>query len=276
MNIIKKVLKTLLNPFTMLVDNWDLFMQSLRREVSQKYRGSYLGVLWNFILPLIMMVVYSFVFGVVFKAKWDLQISDSNEEFALILFVGITLFNLFSEGINSAPTLVINNSNYVKKVIYPLNLLSVTNVCGSMIQVFFNIIIIIIAKIIIVRRFDFLFLLFPVVVLPHLLCILGFSWIFSAVGVYIRDVKQGASILSLLFGYATPVFFPLSAIPERLQWIMYINPMTIIVENARRVLIYGLLPRWNELAIIYIMSYVIFLSGFYIFKKLKKGFSDVM
>ncbi len=271
-NMVNRFIK----PFKLITNNKDLFMQSLIREVSQKYKGAYLGVLWNFIMPLVMMVVYSFVFGVVFKAKWDFQVSNSNSEFALILFVGITIFTLFSEAINAAPLLVISNANYVKKVIYPLHLLSVTNVCASFVQTLFNVLIILIAKAIILGSFDFMFLLFPLVILPHVLIILGISWIFASIGVYIRDTKQGAAIVSLVFGYATPVFFPLSALPENVQWVMLYNPMTIIVENARRVLIYGLFPEWDRLIVVLLVSYIVFLLGYYTFAYLSRGFSDVM
>lgn len=133
MNILKILISKIVKPIMILIDNRDLFLQSLSREIVQKYRGSYLGILWNFILPLVMLAVYSFIFGVIFKARWDQQLTDSKAEFALILFVGITLYNVFSETVGSSPALIITNVNYVKKVIYPLEILSMTSIGSSMV-----------------------------------------------------------------------------------------------------------------------------------------------
>lgn len=274
--MVLKAIKWLFAPFILLGHNYDLFRQSLKREILQKYRGSYLGVLWNFILPLVMMLVYSFIFGVVFKARWDMQVSSSNAEFAVILFVGISLYSVFSETVSVAPTLITSNANYVKKVIYPLEVLSMTGIGGTLVQLMFNLVVILVAKVIIIGRFDAMVLLFPLVLIPLLFLTLGISWLLSAIGVYIRDMRQAATIITLVFGYATPVFFPLTSVPKNLQWIMEINPMTTIVNSAREVLIYGAFPNWVALGIVFIVSYAIMLAGFYFFQKVKPGFADAM
>lgn len=276
MNTLKNLADKIFYPFIILYKNRDLFVQSLTREIVQKYRGSYLGILWNFILPLVMLTVYSFIFGVIFKARWDQQVTDSKAEFALILFVGITLYNVFSETVGASPTLIITNVNYVKKVIYPLEILSMTSIGNSLVQLLFNLVIILLGKAIIIRHFDFMILFFPLVLLPLLLLVLGISWILSGIGVFIRDMRQAATIIILIFGYITPVFYPISSVPESFRWVMYLNPMTAIVNNARRVLIYGEFPDWLSLLITFFISYLIMLIGLMFFRKVKSNFSDAI
>lgn len=268
--------KKLFLPIIIFTNNYDLLKQALRREVLQKYRGSYLGVLWNFVMPIISVTVYSFVFGVVFKARWEFQVSDSLVEFALTLFAGITIHTMFSECVSAASTLVIANSNYVKKVVYPLEILSMTNVSSTLVQVIANLIIVLVGKAIFMQTFDFMFLLFPLVLLPMLFLTMGISWFISALGVFFRDMRPISSVITLLFGYLTPVFYPISAVPEEIQWVMYLNPLTTIVNNARKVLIYGQLPDFNSLLIITAISYLIALLGLKFFRKMKPNFADVI
>ena len=271
-----KLLHFLFSPFFLLVRNSNLFRQLLKREITQKYRGSYLGILWNFIVPITMMIVYSFVFGVVFKARWDYQVSESNAEFAVILFVGIALYTVFSETVNIAPTLITSNANYVKKVVFPLELLSMTSVGSSLVQFLFNLVVILVSKVAIIGRFDATMLLLPIILIPLIFLTLGISWILSAIGTYVRDMRQASTIITLIFGYATPVFFPFTAVPENLRWVLELNPMTTIVNNARNVLIYGVMPDWLALGKVWILSYIVMLIGFQFFQKVKPGFADAI
>lgn len=271
-----KLLHFLFSPFFLLVRNSNLFRQLLKREITQKYRGSYLGILWNFIVPITMMIVYSFVFGVVFKARWDYQVSESNAEFAVILFVGIALYTVFSETVNIAPTLITSNANYVKKVVFPLELLSMTSVGSSLVQFLFNLVVILVSKVAIIGRLDATMLLLPIILIPLIFLTLGISWILSAIGTYVRDMRQASTIITLIFGYATPVFFPFTAVPENLRWVLELNPMTTIVNNARNVLIYGVMPDWLALGKVWILSYIVMLIGFQFFQKVKPGFADAI
>lgn len=276
MKTLKTAIRFLTEPFSVMIHNRDLLGQTLKREISQKYRGSYLGILWNFVQPMIMMLVYSFVFGVVFKAKWDMQASNSDTEFAVILFVGISVYSVFTEAIMIAPTLITANANYVKKVIYPLEILSMVGIGSSLVQLAFNVALILLSRIIVIKTMDFFVLLFPLVLLPLLMLTLGLSWLLSAIGVFLKDMRQIASIITLVFGYATPVFFPITAVPEKLRWVMEINPMTAIVNNARNVLVFGRDPDWGALFAVYVVSYIVMMAGFRFFKKVKPGFADAM
>lgn len=263
-------------PFRIFIDNIDLCKQSLRREIQQKYKGSYFGILWNFIIPIITISVYTFVFGVVFESKWEYQVTDSLIEFALTLFAGVTIYSMFSECVVVSPSLVVSNVNFVKKVVFPLEILSIISTGGMAVQVGANLTIILLGKIIFMRTFDLMFLFFPLVLLPLVFLVLGISWSFSALGVFFRDMRPISSMLTLLFAYLTPVFYPLSAVPEELRGAMYLNPLTVIVDNARKVLIYGQLPDFIQLAIVTIISYIIALIGLGFFRKLKPNFADML
>lgn len=270
------ILKWLIEPVRILVQNFDLFKQTTKRTVLQKYKGSYLGLVWSFILPLCMLAVYTFVFGTVFKARWDYQVSSNSAEFALILFVGISIYSVFSEVVASAPNLVIGNPNYVKKVIFPVELLSMTSICSAMVQLCFNLVIILISKALVLRVFDLMPLLLPIVLLPLIFLLLGISWLLSSIGAYVKDMRQISTLITLVFGYLTPIFYPASMVPENLRVILYLNPMTYLVENARNVLIYNQWPDWKQLAIVTTISYFIMLAGLSVFKRIKSGFSDVI
>ena len=269
-------LRVLIAPFCELINNKDLFSQTLRRSVAQKYKGSYLGIAWNLIMPLIMLSVYTIVFGIVFKAKWDIQVSDSKAEFALALFAGITIYSMFSEVISASPTIIVGNTNYVKKVIFPLEILTMTSIGTSLVQVFFNVVIIVIGKMIFMHFFDLTPLFLIVILIPLIFLLAGLSWIISSIGVFVKDMQQIASVVTLIFGYLTPVFYPVEVVPDSVKFVMYINPLTYIVINARKVLVYKMLPDFRQLAIVTFASYMIMMLGYYFFRKVKVNFADML
>lgn len=272
MNLIKRFFL----PFRILINNWELYKQLLRREVEMKYKGSYLGLLWNLITPIIMLAIYTFVFGMVFKARWDYSMSNSKVEFALTLFAGIIVYSLFSEALNRSTTLVSSNANYVKKVIFPLELLSIAHVSSLLIQVGISVIIIICGKLLFLQAFDLCFLLFPLGMIPLIFFSLGLSWLISAVGVFVKDMQQVVAIVVLVMGYMTPVFYPVSYVPEGLGWIMQINPLTYIVEFSRNVLIYGIIPNVGGYVVSFLSCYIVMMLGLSFFSKVKAEFADVL
>lgn len=272
----KRILVKVFLPFYILKSNKDLFKQLISRDVESKYRGSYLGILWNFLTPLLMLAVYTFVFGVVFKAKWEYQITNNKAEFALTLFSGIIMYNFFSEALNRAPSLILSNVNYVKKVIFPIELLSISNIGSLLVQMGFNLIIIILGKVIFLHSFSWKIIIFPLILIPLIFLTLGMSWLFSAVGVFIRDMQQTASIIVLVLGYMTPVFYPITLVPEKIRWIMRLNPLTFIVDSGRKILIYNILPDVHQYLLILFISYLIMMLGLKFFRKVKSDFSDAL
>lgn len=259
-----------------LVQYRELIIQFTKREVLSRYRGSILGVFWSFINPLIMLTVYTFVFSVVFKAKWGQMTSGSQFEFALILFSGVIIFNVFSETVSRAPSLITGNVNYVKKVIFPLEILPLTILLSSLIHAVISFIILLVFIFIIMNNYSLTLLLVPVLLLPLLMLTLGLSWFFAALGVYIRDIGYTIGLAINVLFFVTPIFYPVSAVPEFLRAFMYMNPLTIIVENLRKVLLWGQSPDWELFLIITIVSYFVMVLGFMWFRKTRKGFADVL
>lgn len=246
------------------------------REVKSRYKGSYLGILWNIITPLIMLLIYTFVFGVVFRARWEYQISDSKLEFSLTLYAGIILYNLFSEVVNRASTTMQANVNYVKKVVFPLELLAISQLAGALVPAAFGMGVIVIARLLVLHSISWSVLLYPILLIPLLLLTLGLAWIISAVGVFLRDMQQTTMLVVMMLGYLTPVFYPLSQVPEFFQNFMRLNPLTFLVSSSRNLLIYDIMPNWGTYAVLLVVTYLFMLVGYSFFGRMKCHFADVL
>jgi lipopolysaccharide transport system permease protein len=246
-----------------------------RREVVGRYRGSVLGILWSFFNPVFMLTIYTFVFSVVFKAKWGTG-SDSKTDFAMILFAGLIVFNMFSETVTRSPTLILSNVNYVKKVVFPLEILPVVSILSSCFHTLISIGVLILFRLIVGSGFSITTLLFPVVIAPLLLFSLGVAWFLAAVGVYLRDVSQTIGLAMTALMFVSPIFFPINALPEKYQILVYLNPLSFIIEQGREVLIFTHFPNWGGLLIYYMFGSVSALLGFTWFQKVRTGFADVL
>lgn len=269
-----------INPLGMLANLWahrELIVQFTRREVQSRYRGSYLGIVWSFVTPLLMLTVYTFVFSVIFKARWGAQISDESQAgFAMTLFTGLIAFNVFSETITRAPVLIVGNSNYVKKVVFPLEILPVTVLGSAVINSLFSLVILVLALLVALGRLPWTLALLPLMYLPLLLLALGLAWFLASLGVFIRDIGQLIGVVVQILFFMTPIFYPISAIPERVQFILYLNPLTFIVNHFRRVILWGQLPDWSEFLVVTALTFGVCLLGYVWFMKSKKTFADVV
>lgn len=258
-----------------LVQHRGLALSLIRREVIGRYRGSMLGTLWSFFNPLLMLLIYTFVFSVVFQARWKGG-SGSKTEFAMVLFSGLLVFNVFSECLNRAPTLVVMNVNYVKKVVFPLEILPVVSQGAA---VFHGLV-----SFAVWFVFYFIFFglphatawLFPVVILPLMFLLLGLGWFLASLGVYLRDVAQFVGLLVTALMFLSPIFYPVSALPEQYQSVMRLNPMTPVIEQVRGVLIAGVVPAWPSYFLQLGGSLAVAWFGFSWFQKTRKGFADVL
>jgi lipopolysaccharide transport system permease protein len=245
------------------------------REVVGRYRGSILGVLWSFFNPLFMLIVYTFVFSVVFKARWNVD-SESKSEFALILFAGLIVYNLFAECINRAPNLIISNANYVKKVIFPLEIMPWVSLCSALFHVLISLIVWLCAYVLLFGLPKLTILYFPLIIIPLIFMIMGLSWVLISLGVYLRDVSQFTAIFTTVLLFLSPIFYPINAIPEKFRNFLYINPLTQVVEQTRAVLYYGNHPDARLLLYYQIVAFLIAWLGFAWFQKTRKGFADVV
>ncbi|WP_350030008.1 ABC transporter permease [Caballeronia sp. GAFFF2] len=253
----------------------NLITQMVVREIASRYRGSALGIVWSLLIPILMLAIYTFVFSYIFKARWRVD-TDSKTEFALVLFAGLMLFNTFADCINRAPTQIVSNVNFVKKVVFPLEILSIVTVVASLFQMLISLVVWLVFYMAVLGLPPVTALLLPFIVVPLVLITLGATWFLAALGVYLRDVAQITGVLTTTLMFVTPIFFPASAVPQRLQIVFVLNPLAAIVEQARDVLIWGKLPDLGVYCLLLAISIVISWLGYASFQKTRGGFSDVL
>lgn len=264
--------------FSSLWRHRQLAMVLTRREVAGRYRGSVMGLLWSFINPILMIAVYTFVFSVVFKARWNRNpaVEENTVQFAVVLFVGVIMHGLLAEVLNRAPSLVASNVNYVKKVVFPLEILPVVSMGAALFHAVVSISVLLATFLIFNGFLHWTIIFLPLISVPFILLILGFAWILASLGVFLRDVGQTIGIITMIMLFLGGVFFPVSALPEEFRPWMMLNPLTFIIEQAREVLIWGHLPNWTGLGIYSVIAFAIAWAGFFWFQKTRKGFADVL
>lgn len=255
--------------------NRSLIKASVKREVLARYRGSAMGLLWSFLNPLFMLTVYTFVFSVVFQARWGGG-SESKTEFALILFAGLIVFNLFSECISRAPNLILSNQNYVKKVVFPLEILPWVSLGAALFHCVVSLCVWLIAYLIFFGLPHITIFYLPIILIPLILIVMGLSWVLASLGVYLRDVGQFIGLIVTVLMFLSPIFYPASALPEGYRVFLYMNPLTTIIEQVRDVLFWGRAPSFAMLGVFIVSNSIIACLGFAWFQKTRKGFADVL
>lgn len=256
--------------------NRQLIVQMTKREVVGRYRGSIMGLAWSFFNPIFMLVVYTFVFSVVFKARWGVGGEESKTLFALVLFVGMIVHGLFAEVLNRAPGLILSNVNYVKKVVFPIEILPVIAMGAALFHTLISLSVLLSAFIIFNGYLHWTVVFIPLMLLPLIVLTLGLSWMLASLGVFIRDVSQSIGLITTVLMFLAPVFYPVTAVPERFRPFIMANPVTFIIEQARAVLIMGTLPNWGGLAIYMLIAILVAWAGYFWFQKTRKGFADVL
>ncbi len=246
-----------------------------RREIVGRYQGSVMGLLWSFLNPVFMLAVYTFVFSVVFKARWGAG-EESRGQFAVVLFAGLIVHTLFSEVLNRAPQLILGNANYVKKVVFPLEVLPVVQLLAAAFHALVSIVVLLAAQWVFNGGVPWTVVLLPVVALPLLALTLGVAWMLSSLGVFVRDVGQTTVLATSVLLFLSPIFFPINALPANFQVWMHLNPLTFIIEQVRAVLVWGQQPDWIGLVQYSIAAVLIGWLGFAWFQKTRKGFADVL
>lgn len=268
------------NPFHILQNIWHhryLIEQMIRRDLSQRYKGSFLGIIWSIINPLIMLLIYTFVFSVVFKSRWRPDVENvPMGEFALTLFAGLIPFNLFSEVVNRSPGIVVGYPNYVKKVVFPLEILSIVIAGTAFINSLISLGVLLVASLVLLGTIPTTIFFLPLLYIPLILLSTGLSWFLSSWGVYIRDVGQIVSVVTQVLFFMTPIFYSLDSVPEQFQAVLQINPLSMIVTSFRQVLLWAEMFPLKEWAIWTGIGTLIAIFGYIWFMGTKKGFADVL
>lgn len=255
--------------------NRSLILQMIRREVVGRYRGSMLGIVWSFFNPVFMLAVYTFFFSVVFKARWGGGMGDKTE-FAILIFSGMIVHGLFAECVSRAPGLIISNVNYVKKVVFPLQILPVVALGAALFHTLISFGVLLLFCLLTQAHLNWTIVYLPLVILPYILLILGISWFLAATGVFLRDVGQTTGILVTVLMFLSPVFYPVTALPDAYRPLLHLNPLTFIIEQTREVLIWNRAPDWAGLGLYLFAGAFIAWAGLFWFQKTRKGFADVL
>ncbi|HUN01730.1 MAG TPA: ABC transporter permease [Niabella sp.] len=253
-----------------------LTLQMIKREIANRYRGSVFSFAWSVINPLLMLAVYTFVFSVVFQARWQTGENESRIDFAITLFAGLIIFNLFAEVVNKSPSLILTNVNLVKKVVFPLEILPLVSIGAVGFQSLVSLMVLLTTMIIFKSYVPWTIVYLPLILIPLLLLSLGISWFLAAITVYVRDVAHVTSIFTTILLFTSAIFYPISRLPENYQTIIMLNPLAILIQEGRQVLIFGQPPDWGLLGIMLMVGLFIATGGYVWFKKARKGFADVL
>jgi lipopolysaccharide transport system permease protein len=262
--------------YASFIRNRNLIVQMAKREVLGRYRGSIMGLAWSFFNPLLMLGVYTFFFSFVFKARWGVEQGAGHADFAIVLFVGLIVHGLFAECINRAPMLISSNVSYVKKVVFPLEIFPWIAMGSALFHAGISALVLISLQLIIVGHLSWTVLFFPVVVLPLIFVTLGFAWLLAASGVFIKDIGQVTGMITSVLLFISPVFYPMSALPPKMHVLVMLNPLTLIIEESRKVLLFGEMPDWIGLGCYTFIGILVAWTGFFMFQKFRKWFADVL
>ncbi len=252
-----------------------LILRLAKREVSSRYRGSFLGLAWSVITPLVMLGVYTFVFSEVFKIRWG-TLEQGTGEFALRLFSGLIVFNFFSENTNRAPNLILENASFVKKVVFPLEILPVTGTLSVLFNTLTSMLVLVIGLLVMGKGIG----LSVIMLVPVWVCLVlftwGIGWFLAGLGVYLRDLRHIVSTGLTILLFMSPIFYPVTALPPKMQKWIYFNPLTFFIEQNRSILMDNRFPDPWHMVFAVGAACLAASAGFALFEKMKRGFPDVL
>jgi len=249
-----------------------LLGQLIKRDVLLRYRGAYFGLLWIFLNPLIMLGIFSFVFGQIFQARWATP--SNGMPYALNLYCGLIAFNIFAETVSRAPAAVRSQPSYVKKIIFPVEILPIVPLGSALIHGIFNALILLVA-LAWTGHLHASALLFPILLLPLLLASLGLAWFLSAWGVFIKDMSQIVPVFVQMLMFLSPVFYPVEAVPESLRPLYTFNPVGPVIEALRAALA-GMSINWLSWSLALALSLAAFFLGHIFFRHSRDEFADAL
>lgn len=258
-----------------LLQHRQLLWELTKRDFIGRYKGSMFGVVWSLFNPLLMLAIYTMVFSVAFKAKWGTG-EESKVAFAIVLFSGIIVSNLFAECLNRAPGLITSHPNYVKKVVFPLEILPWMTLLSALLHFLVSFAVLLIFCLLAGVAIHSGTLLIPIILTPLILIILGLSWLLSSLGVYLRDISQAIGMVTTVTLFLAPIFYPIEALPATYQSLLKWNPITLPVMQLRDLMLWDKPLQWDEWAISLLIGASICQIGYWWFQKSRRGFADVI
>ena len=258
-----------------IVEHRFVISQLAKRAILGRYRGTVLGLLWSLVTPLLLLAVYTFVFGTILQVRWVSQ-SGGNAEFAAILFSGMLVHGILAECLTQASTLIVSNPQYVKKVVFPLEALPWVTVISAFFQGAISTGILLIYLFFVQGSIPGTAILFPIPLFVLAFVCIAVGWLISATAVYLKDIAQMMGLLSTVLFFMAPILYPKTALPVEFQSLLYLNPLTFIIEQFRAVVLWGETPNWSGLSLYGIASVAIAWMSLAWFQKTRKGFADVL
>lgn len=261
-------------PLWQLPGRAELIFSLAKRDLLARYKGSVLGILWALLTPVVMIAIFTFIFAGVFGARFGPN--HTNWDYALYLFCGLVPWTAFQDTVQLSANAIVSRANLVKRVVFPLETLPVAQAFSSLGNQLFATVALLLAAAIARHRVPVTVLWFPLVLIPQLLLTLGAAWLIASLGVFLRDIVQGVSLLLMAWMYLTPIIYPESMVPERFQRFINLNPFTPLVRSYRRIFLDGLAPDWRGLAYFTAVAIVVFIFGYWWFARTRKNFADVI
>lgn len=265
----------MLAPFSVLVRHRYLAWEMTKREVLGRYRGASFGLLWSLISPFLMLLIYTLAFGYILKSRWPGS-NGTTMDFALILFAGLVVHGFFSECFTRSAQLIVGNANYVKKVVFPLELLVWSMAFSALFHMLVNIAVLLLLKLFWHGSLPLTALLLPLVLLPLMVLTVGISLACAALGVYLRDIGQVVGVLATAMLFLSSAIVPVASVPEGYRWVFGLNPLTFMIDQCRELVIWGRMPDWSGLGVYLIVALMVLLAGTWVFRKARGGFADVL
>lgn len=271
----RRLAASIASPWSALTRHWSLTRELAKRDILGRYRGASFGLFWSLISPFLMLMVYTFAFGTVMRGRWP-EIEAGHTSFAIILFAGLIVHGFFAECFNKSAGLIVSNPNFVKRVIFPLEILPWPMVFSAMFHLFMNLLVFILMRLILDGEVSSATFMFPLVMLPLLVLMLGVSWFMAAICVYFRDLSQITGVLSMAMLFLSSAMMPVDSVPQQYRWVFEANPLSFIIDQARNVLLWNSAPDWTGLGWYLLASIAVMYAGYAVFSFVRRGFSDVL
>lgn len=249
-------------------------MSLTKRELAARYKGSVLGILWAVLTPIVMIAIFTFIFAGIFHAKFGNN--SSRWDYALYLFCGLLPWNAFQEAVQLSATTIVSHSNLVKRVVFPLETLPLSQSLAAVTNQLFGTAALLAAFVIINHKLHATLLFLPLLLIPQLLATFGAAWLLASLGVFVRDIVQGVGLFLTAWLYLTPIIYPESLVPNEYRILIALNPFTGLVRCYRQAVLEGAFPDWRALAYFTGFAVMLFLLGYWWFAKSRKNFADVI
>lgn len=258
----------------LLREHRGLLRSLVQRELSSRYKGSLMGLGWAIISPAVMIVIFTIIFSGIFRARFGE--AGGHLSFAVYLFCGLLPWIAFSESVQRATNVLLENVNLVKRVVFPIEALPVNLALTAVVTQLLGTVVLLIAHLILTRQLHATVLWLPMLLLPQLLVTLGLGWLMASLGVFIRDMPQINQLVLMAWMYLTPIFFPENLVPPQFQWLLRYNPMAPLIRSYRRALLEGQMPDWRGLGFTLAFAVLCFVLGYWWFERTKKAFADLL